>query len=327
MRAVEDAWTDEGFSNFDATPFEVVVSGADGEILDRSGEIPTEAWSGRTILTFAPEGLVNGNTYNVELRRGDESESWIFHTGETGVVGGPLQLDVRGSAYYASRDSWTCCPEEFIGQCPNCSVTGTNYVPALRARFALLDHPHGPAGYSYTLQTLVDAPGSMWVDVNTQAFSEGEGTLSLVNERLINDRNCIRVLATPIDEDLPAQTSDPVCFDVADYGERPAFESRDEPLDCESWTDPDDDITDPDDDITDPDDDITDPDDDITDPDDDEDTDDPDQQPGWNVTEGDPAGSIDRGCGCSSSRQPSLPGSALLLLFGWVLARRRRPAR
>ena len=304
-------------------------------VLDAAGiavaehEVPGDgAWSGSDgweVATFDPGPLQPSTTYRVQVSDGNQGVEWEFTTADVEpapLAPSPLQANI--SAFWGTKPVWDCCPEEFVGQCPNCYTIGTDPIPVVRASFDAVEHVLGDAAWVYSLQSR-QGDGATWEDaqVGVGSFDDAfVGAMEVRGDRLAVREYCYRVVARLTFDETAVVESAETCLGPDAFGARPEPQ-RDAPSDyCGPQTD---------DEPEDPDVDEPDVDPEVRDSDTDGDSEvggdwevEKDSQPeGWELAED--GGSSDSGC-CATFGPSRRASDAVLLagLFGLLVVRRRR---
>jgi len=232
LRVLND-WSSPGFLG----GFEVVLRNADGAEVVRLAQTESfvEGWE---VVQVDPGPLEPQTEYVIELVREGQSETWSFTTGAGPAAPfdpGALTAQIRPD--WGSQPVYDCCPEQFVGECPNCGTIGTDPVPMVRATFDALDHVLGLAAWTYTLQQRRDGA---WNDVGVGPFADREftGQLEVRDSRLINAEYCYRVVAqSAVDPQLVVE-GDETCIAPDAFGARPDPVRHDPSLECAESEDP-----------------------------------------------------------------------------------------
>lgn len=310
----EPGFPDESlFGGFDAPAGVLTLTDlATGAVLEPQAvdvALPPEASSGSAMGWST--SLEPNTAYSAALTQGHSQHVWTFTTGsgeaEPFVPAATFEIDL--DAYFGAEPVYSCCPEQFIGECPRCFVIGEEPLPTIDAGFETLPHPAGPGAFVYVLQRRANVAGSAWGEVATGSFDQARGSLKLEDSGLVNDDLCFRVLAQSIIEPVMQFESNEACRNGADhFNGAESMEYDTSQVMCGDETDPEE----PEDDVITPDDDPG-PE---VDPNDD----------GWNLNEDGTQKATDSGCGCSSTTDPTMPGSFMLLaiIFAWRRLARRQ---
>lgn len=180
-------------------------------------------WDARTAVVFDAE-LAPSTAYHAALGPDGDivHHAWNFSTGEGALpeLDTDQQLNIDVSGTYTMRAEWSCCPEEFVGQCPTCWKIGENPDPTLAVTFDLLQHPLGVAAFTYTIQTRKSDQPS-WNDGQSVAFGDGsEGTLARSSIGVV-DTFCVRVVADSVVDDVTVVSEEHCAPGSERFGEAP----------------------------------------------------------------------------------------------------------
>lgn len=298
-------------------PVLTVTDAATGDVVETTElEWLSIEESERGFITHATS-LQPSTVYVAALsEEGGGYHEWQFTTGvgdDVAPFAPPTSLEITLDAYFGHDPQYHCCPEQFIGECPNCFYIGDEPLPTVNAAFDLLAHPAGAGAIVYTLLSRANVDNAQWGVRKTGSFEFDRGALA-VEGRQADDDLCYQVIARSVVEpvfevvsNVACRNGDEVFSEWPDYG----------PYDHSRVMCGDDDGHVPENNDT------EDPEDPENNRDGNHDTDDdfPESEDGWDLAEG--GAKSDSGCGCASAGEGTLPGSLLVLGLVGLLRRRR----